>query len=39
MKNWYVNGVKALGSEAACSGDVDQILADHIIMLEESFLG
>jgi hypothetical protein len=31
-KYWYVNGVKALGRQAAFSGDMEQILADHIIM-------
>jgi hypothetical protein len=36
-KNWYVNGVKALGRQAACSSDMEQILSDHIIKLEESF--
>jgi hypothetical protein len=38
-KNWYVNGGKALGGQATFSRDMEQILADHIIMLEENFLG
>jgi hypothetical protein len=38
-KNWYVNGVKALGRQATCSGDMEEILADHIIMLEHRFFG
>jgi hypothetical protein len=29
-KNWYTNGVKALGGQATFSGDMVQILADHI---------
>jgi hypothetical protein len=36
-KNWYVNGVKALGRQATLSGDTEQIVADHSIMLEERF--
>jgi hypothetical protein len=39
LKNWYVNSVKALGRQAAFSGDMEQTLADHIIMLEERFGG
>jgi hypothetical protein len=39
MKNWYVNGVKALGRRATFFGDTEEILADHIIMLEECFGG
>jgi hypothetical protein len=38
-KNWYVNGVKALGRQAMFFGDMEEILADHIIMLEECFGG
>jgi hypothetical protein len=38
-KNWYVNGVKALGRQATFFGDMEEILADHIIMLEECFCG
>jgi hypothetical protein len=38
-KNWYVNGVKALGRQATFFGDIEKILADHIIMLEECFGG
>jgi hypothetical protein len=30
---WYVNIVKALGRQAAVFGDMEEILADHIIML------
>jgi hypothetical protein len=36
--NWYVNGVRALGRQAMFSGNTEQILVDHIIMLEERFL-
>jgi hypothetical protein len=38
-KNWYVNGVKALGRQATFFGDMEEILADPIIMLEEYFCG
>jgi hypothetical protein len=37
-KNWYVNGVEALGRQTTFFGDIVGILADHIIMLEECFL-
>jgi hypothetical protein len=36
---WCVNGVKALGRQATFFGDVEEILGDHIIMLEECFGG
>jgi hypothetical protein len=36
-RSWYVNGVKALGRQATFSGDTEQILADHINMLDERF--
>jgi hypothetical protein len=36
---WYVNGVKALGRQTTFLGDKEETLADHIIMLEECFLG
>jgi hypothetical protein len=39
MKNWYVDDVKALGRKATFSGGIQQILADHIIMLQERFCG
>jgi hypothetical protein len=39
VMNLYVNGVKALGRQAALSGDMEQILSDHIIILEKRFLG
>jgi hypothetical protein len=38
-KNWYVNGVKVVGRQATFIGNMEQILADHIIMLEEHFFG
>jgi hypothetical protein len=38
MKNWCVNGVNALGRQATFSRGTEQILAEHIIMLEEHFL-
>jgi hypothetical protein len=38
-KNWYVNGVKALGEQVTFFGDMEEILDDHIIMLEEYFCG
>jgi hypothetical protein len=38
-KNWYVNGVNALGKQATFFGDMEVILDDHIIMLEEYFCG
>jgi hypothetical protein len=36
---WYVNGVKVPGRQATFFGDMEEILADHIIMLEECFWG
>jgi tRNA-dihydrouridine synthase len=36
---WCVNGVKAQGRQATFFGDVEDILTDHIIMLEECFGG
>jgi hypothetical protein len=36
---WYVNGVKSLGRQSTFFGDVEEILADHIIMVEECFGG
>jgi hypothetical protein len=39
MQIWYVNGVKSPGRQATFFGDMEEILADHIIMLEECFLG
>jgi hypothetical protein len=38
-KIWYVNCVKALGRQATFFGDKKEILADHIIILEEYFCG
>jgi hypothetical protein len=38
-KKCYVNNMMALGRQATFSGDMEQILADHIIILEENFLG
>jgi hypothetical protein len=35
--NWYANGVKALGRQATFFGGMEEIHADHIIMLEERF--
>jgi hypothetical protein len=34
-----VNGVKALGRQATFFGHMEEILADHIIILEEYFVG
>jgi hypothetical protein len=36
---WYVDGVKAPGRQATFFGDMEEILADHIIMLEECCWG
>jgi hypothetical protein len=36
---WYVHGVKALERQSTFFGDIEGILADHIIMLVECFLG
>jgi hypothetical protein len=38
-QNWYVNGVKALGEQATFFGGMEEILYDHIIMLEEYWGG
>jgi hypothetical protein len=35
-KNWYMNGVEALGKQQR---DMEKIPADHFIVLEECFLG
>jgi hypothetical protein len=37
-KNWYVNGLQALERQARFFEDMEEILADHIIMLEALFL-
>jgi hypothetical protein len=37
MKNWYVNSVNALGTQATFSGDTEHFLADHSIILEDRF--
>jgi hypothetical protein len=37
-KNWYVNGVKAVGRQTTFTGDMEEILACHNIILEEVLL-
>jgi hypothetical protein len=38
-KNCYINGVKSLGGQGSFFRVVEEILADHITMLEECFGG